>query len=133
MFGNKKLVLRNEELESEILKLKEEVAALKLSAKDEKTIHQQKIAELNNAISEMKKFESYKLESAINEVKKKLSEDAFKSDCLRIKAESALEAYEKMDTKTDREELRKLLQSAVSGLVEGVKSKSVEINQNSKT
>ena len=57
-----------------------------------------------------------KIEEAKAEIRKQMQKDLIESDLRRVKAEACLETYKAMDTKTDREQIRKMLDKAITSL-----------------
>ena len=117
MFMHKTLVGMIEELEAQVKKLdcdKDRLKELNLSAGE-------RIDGLRKDIEFSKRTQNLAIEEARNTLRKEMQKSLIESDLKRVKAESALEAYEKMDTKTEREHQRKMLEKAIEGLSKDTK------------
>lgn len=64
----------------------------------------------------LKREQDLLIEAARNEIRKDLHKALLESDLKRVKAESALATYEKMDTKDERKAVQKMLETAITGL-----------------
>lgn len=56
------------------------------------------------------------VQKALNGLRKEMQKSLIESDLKRVKAEACLETYVKMDTKAEREHIRKMLDKAIEGL-----------------
>lgn len=56
------------------------------------------------------------VEKAKQDIRKDMQKSLIESDLLRATAVAKLEAYEKMDTKAEREHINKMLEKAIEGL-----------------
>lgn len=103
-------------LKRDVKVLKEEVQQLRNKAELESTAHYRELA-----------FKTKEHELAVSVAKhqkaKECEEALIKSDLERVEAVSFLKAYKEMDTKTEREHGRKMLEKAIDGL-----AKKVEVN-----
>lgn len=98
MFSDKTLVELNKGLKIEIGNFKDKIRQLELDAKYEA------------------KIKALDIESAKNEIRKEMQKSLIESDLKRVKAEASLATYEKMDTKTERLHIQKMLDKAIEGL-----------------
>jgi hypothetical protein len=132
MFGRKTDVVNPRETERETVKIDgTDYTIFGLHELLVKEREEKRLADSNNKL-EKKAWESEKqiieqknkvqIELMKAELRAELQKAVVESDLKRVRAESMLEAYKEMDTKEDREELRKILTSAVSGLTEAAKS-----------
>lgn len=67
-----------------------------------------------------KRRNELKIDEEKNKLRDAMKKDLIESDLKRVKAETALETYEKMDTKEDRDHNRKMLEKAIDGLSKGI-------------
>lgn len=73
--------------------------------------------ELSNELSNLKREYELKTQEELNALRKSMEKALIESDIKREVAIARLEAYEKMDSKTDREQISKMLETALDGLV----------------
>lgn len=67
-------------------------------------------------LSCQKRENELKVQEELNKLKKEMQKSLVESDIRRERAEAKLETYEKMDTKSERNEIREMLKEAIKGL-----------------
>lgn len=139
MFGNKKIM----ELEEEIRSIRNYATGLERKLEDKsiesayskrefdikiaeakQTLTSEYMGRLNQLKQEASNFEKEKalaVESAKNEIRLELTKACIESDLKRVEAETALRTYEKVDTKTEKENLQKNFQTLLGGVVDSMK------------
>lgn len=115
MFGNEKIV----ELRDTITELQESLAIEKRNRANEASACKEKVMKLEQDIIFNNRMKMLEIEEAKNEIRRELMKDAIEADQKRIKAESALATYEKLDTKEERKHIQEMLQKAIEGLSKG--------------
>jgi hypothetical protein len=78
--------------------------------------HKVEIDRLLNQIDRLKETQQFELEKAKFQKAKEMEKALMESDITRVKAQTALETYQKMDSKDDREHMRKMLDKAITSL-----------------
>jgi len=94
------------------VELKEEIKSLKGNIKG----FQERIRELEFDKKCMERKRNLDIEEAKNTLRKDMEKALIESDLKRVEAVAKLEAYEKMDTKAERQHIQKMLEAAIAGL-----------------
>lgn len=99
---NRQLRESNLNLEKRNAKLENDLASALKSCKEERELDTRKNALL--------------IEEKLNTLRKEMQKSLTESDLKRVEAIAKLETYEKMDTKTERDAIRNMLEKAIAGL-----------------
>lgn len=90
---------------------------------------QKKIWILEKEKEQMQKDFELKVDLKLSELKTKMQKELIESDLLRTQAIAKLEVLEKIDTKSDANEIKKLLHEMVSLMANNNKQMPITINK----
>lgn len=104
------------EMTEKIESLKTSLEAQKTNYKDLELKFSQYKWETEQKASLASRESAIKVEETKNEIRKEMQKALIESDLKRVEAIAKLETYEKLDTKTEREAIRQMLDKAIAGL-----------------
>src|SRR5690349_636270 len=84
-----------------------------LDLKEGNVVLRGKNEELEKKLERLKEKHDFDIEKAKFDLAKEVEKRLHESDIQRAEALASLKAYEKMDTKSDREHMRKMLEKAI--------------------